>query len=131
MVDPDGDGMNYIELQVSPANKRFDTSYDSRRVPQPFGHMDYDSKLSSGVSLRGKLNDDDDDQGYTAEIAIPWAAFSVGESKVAPAKPGESFRINFYVMDTRKEGNQRAVGWSAPRVGDFHVPARFGKLTFE
>jgi len=131
MVDPDGDGKNYIELQVSPANKRFDTSYESRRVPKPFGMMDYDSKLSSGVVTRGKLNDDDVDEGYTAEIAIPWAAFTVGETKVAPAKPGDSFRINFYVMDTRKEGNQRAVGWSAPRVGDFHVPARFGKLTFE
>ena len=130
MVDPDGDGKNYFELQVSPANKRFDTSYDSRRVPQPFGHVDYDSKLSSGVAVRGKLNDDDDDQGYAVELAIPWAAFSVGDAKQAAPKPGDSFRANFYVMDARKEG-MRAVGWSPPRVGDFHVPARFGKLAFE
>lgn len=130
MADPNGDGKDYVELQVSPANKHFDTHYETRRVPRPFGHMDYDSKLQSGVSLRGKLNDDDDDQGYTVEIAIPWAAFSAGESKVEPPKSGESFRLNFYVMDTQKDG-MRAAGWSPPRVGDFHVPQRFGKLTFE
>jgi hypothetical protein len=130
MADPDGDGKDYIELQVSPANKHFDTHYESRRVPKPFGHMDYDSKLLSAVSLRGKLNDDEADQGYTVEIAIPWAAFSAGATKTDPPKTGSSFRFNFYVMDTQKE-DTRAVGWSAPRVGDFHVPARFGKLTFE
>ena len=80
--------------------------------------------------MRGKLNDDEADQGYTAEIAIPWGALSVGDQKQAAPKPGETFRMNFYVMDARKEG-MRAVGWSPPRVGDFHVPDRFGKLVFE
>jgi hypothetical protein len=130
MADPDGDGKDYIELQVSPANKHFDTHYESRRMPRPFGHVDYDSKMLSAVALRGKLNDDEADQGYTVEIAIPWAAFSAGASKTEPGKAGATFRFNFYVLDAQKEG-QRAVGWSAPRVGDFHVPARFGKLTFE
>ena len=37
--------------------------------------------------------------------------------------------MNFYVMDKRETGI-RAVGWSPPKVGDFHVPRRFGKLTF-
>jgi hypothetical protein len=130
MVDPDGDGKNYFELQVSPANKHFDTSYDSRRVPQPFGHVDYNSKISSGVLVRGKLNDDDPDQGYVVELAMPWSAFSVGEAKQAAPKPGDNFRVNFYVMDARHEG-MRAVGWSPPRVGDFHVPQRFGKILFQ
>jgi hypothetical protein len=130
MVDPNGDGKDYVELQVSPANKHFDTHYESRREPKPFGHMEYDSKLLSGVNLRGKLNDDEADQGYSVEIAIPWEAFSAGASKTEPAKPGSTLRFNFYVMDTQKEG-VRAVGWSAPKVGDFHVPQRFGKLTFD
>ncbi len=34
---------------------------------------------------------------------------------------GSTWRVNFYVMDSREEG-QRAAGWSAPRVGDFHTP---------
>jgi hypothetical protein len=129
MVDPDGDGKNYFELQVSPANKSFDTRYETRRHPRPFGHMDWNSGLVSGVSLRGKLNDADKDEGYTAEIAIPWTAFAGGEPKHEAPKPGDSWRVNFYVMDKR-EHEMKAVGWSPPRVGDFHVPRKFGKLTF-
>lgn len=130
MVDPDGDGKNYFELQVAPSNKSFDTRYDSRRVPKPFGHMDWNSGLSSGIDLRGKLNDSEADEGYTAEIAIPWTAFAAGEPKHEAPKAGESWRINFYVMDSREIG-QRSVGWSAPRVGDFHMPRRFGKILFD
>jgi len=130
MVDPDGDGKNYFELQVAPSNKNFDTRYDSRRLPKPFGHMDWNAGLTSGVALRGKLNDDEADEGYVVEIAIPWTAFAAGEPKHEAPKAGDAWRINFYVMDSRKEG-QRSVGWSAPRVGDFHVPKRFGKILFD
>ncbi len=130
MIDPDADGKNYFELQVSPANKSFDTRYDSRRIPKPFGHMDWSSDLKSGVALRGKLNDDEPDQGYTVEIAIPFKAFAAGEPKHEAPKAADTWRANFYVMDERKDGS-RAVGWSAPRVGDFHVPQRFGKLVFD
>ena len=54
MVDPDGDGKNYFELQVSPANKAFDTRYDTRRMPKPFGHMDWNAGLVSGVVSAGQ-----------------------------------------------------------------------------
>lgn len=131
MVDPDGDETNYVELQVSPANKKFDTRYDTRRSPRPYGHLDYDSELKSAVSVRGTLNDTQLDEGYTVEIAIPWSAFGKGEPKHAKPEPGASWRLNFYVLDSRNEHDQRAVGWSPPRVGDFHVPRRFGKVIFE
>lgn len=129
MVDPDGDGRNYFELQVSPNNISFDTRYDSRRVPQPIGHADWDSGLRSGVSLRGTLNDDEADEGYTVEIAIPWTAFAHGTPPASPPSAGDEWRVNFYVMDTQESGTH-AAAWSAPRVGDFHVPARFGRIQF-
>ena len=131
MVDPDGDGANYFELQVSPANKHFDTRYDTRRVPRPFGHMDWNAGIQSGVDVRGTLNDEQRDEGYTVEMAIPWGAFEKGDPKHDKPKPDASWRFNFYVLDTRSEHEQRAVGWSPPRVGDFHVPQRFGRVTFE
>ncbi|MFT5358353.1 MAG: hypothetical protein ACI9KE_005591 [Polyangiales bacterium] len=129
MVDPDGDGRNYFELQVSPGNVSFDTRYDSRRVPQPIGHADWDSNLRSGVSLRGTLNDDEADEGYTVEIAIPWTAFAHGTPPASPPSAGDEWRVNFYVMDVQEDGTH-AAAWSAPRVGDFHVPARFGRIQF-
>ena len=130
MVDPDGDGRNYFEMQVSPRNVSFDTRYDSRRQPQPIGHADWQSNLRSAVTLRGEVDDDDEDEGYTVEIAIPWTAFAAGEPPARAPRAGEEWRANFYVMDTQESG-QRANGWSPPKVGDFHVPDRFGALRFE
>lgn len=129
MVDPDGDGRNYFEMQVSPRGVIFDTRYDSRRVPQPIGHADWQSNLRAAVDLRGTLDDEAEDQGYSVEIAIPWSAFNAGTPPATKPNNGDMWRINFYVMDTQPAG-QRAAGWSAPRVGDFHVPNRFGRVRF-
>lgn len=131
MVDPDGDERNYFELQVSPTGEVFDTFYDSRRVPQPIGHADWNAQIETRVAARGTPNDDSDDQGYSVEIRIPWSSFRYGSSPAMAAPPaGATWRLNFYVMDTRRGGGQRAVGWSPPLEGDFHVPARFGRIRF-
>jgi hypothetical protein len=129
MVDPDGDGENYFEIQVAPSGVVFDTRYDTPRRPQPFGDMAWDSKTQAKVALDGKLNDDDEDSGYTVEAAIPWSAFAAGLKPAAPPEAGATFAMNFFVMDERKHG-QRAVGWSAPLIGDFHTLKRFGRVVF-
>ncbi|MDH5492576.1 MAG: carbohydrate-binding family 9-like protein [Myxococcales bacterium] len=128
-LDPSGRGRNYFEMQIAPTGVVFDTRYDSRRVPQPHGHKDWQSELRAGVQLRGQVNDDGRDEGYTVEVAIPWAAFGVGSPPASRPSPNANWRLNLYVMDSRPDG-QRAVAWSPPRVGDFHVPARFGRLLF-
>jgi hypothetical protein len=129
MFDPDGDGKNYFELQVSPRGTHFDTRYDSRRKPRPFGHVDWDSQVRAAVSLRGTLDDAAADSGYTVELAVPFSAFAAGDTPAPPPQPGASWRVNFFVMDAREQG-QRAVAWSPPRVGDFHTLERFGRLLF-
>ena len=129
MVDPDGDGKNYFEVQVSPTGLVFDTRYDSRRVPRPFGVMTWSSAAEAKVLLRGKVNDDDEDQGYSVELAIPWSAFATGSTPAAPPAAGTVWRMNFFVMDALAKG-QRAVGWSAPLIGDFHTLDRFGRVVF-
>ncbi len=129
MVDPDGDGRNYFEMQVSPRNVSFDTRYDRRRHPGPIGHADWDSELRSAVNLRGTLDDEDGDDGYSVEIAIPWAAFAHGQPPASPPRAGQSWRVNFYVMNQTEDGMQYAA-WSPPRVGDFHMPNRFGTVEF-
>jgi hypothetical protein len=128
MADPDGDGTNYFELQVAPTGQVFDTHYDTRRQPQPFGHVDWNSQIETRVSTRGTPNDDAADEGYTVEIRIPYASFRHGDGPllVAPAVDS-NWRFNFYVMDTRPDGGQRTAGWSPTLEGDFHVPARFGR----
>jgi len=125
MVDPDSDGRNYVEVQLSPTDQVFDTRYVSRRVPQPFGLVDWDSHLRGACAVDGTVNDDGADGGYVAEMAIPWSAFTGHD----PPAAGDEWRVALYVLDQRQEG-WRGVGWSPPLVGDFHVPDRFGRVTF-
>ncbi len=130
MIDPDGDGKDYFEIQVSPRAVVFDTRFDSRRTPKPFGHVAWDSRSRVGVSRRGELDDREPDAGYTVEIAIPWQAFSSSVGRYAAPAIGDEWRANLYVLDLNREG-QRAAAWSPPGIGDFHAPHRFGILAFE
>jgi hypothetical protein len=130
MLDPDGDGKDYFEIQVSPRGVVFDTRYDARRVPKPFGHLDWDSQINVGVLPRGEIDDRVVDAGYAVEVAIPWHAFSLDGKPVQPPAIGDEWRVNLYVMDLGAK-RQQAAAWSPLGIGDFHVPSRFGILAFE
>jgi hypothetical protein len=130
MIDPDGDGLGYVELQVAPTEVTFDSWFDSPRQPQPFGHIEWSSGIEASVSADGIVNDESDDDGYVVEARIPWSAFAVGPHPTSgPPRIGDTYRVALYVLDARREG-QYGVGWSAPMIGDFHVPDRFGRVTF-
>jgi hypothetical protein len=90
----------------------------------------WDSQARVSVSRRGNLDDDEADDGYTVEMAIPWQAFSLNGRAVAPPMAGDEWRANVYVMDLTVD-TQRAAAWSPVGVSDFHVPERFGILAFE
>jgi len=130
MLDPNGDGMDYFEIQVSPRGVVFDTRYDARRLPKPFGHLDWDSRIRVAVLPRGEIDDRGVDAGYAVEIAIPWHAFSLDGKPVRTPTIGDEWRANLYVMDLGA-ARQQAAAWSAVGIGDFHVPSRFGILAFE
>lgn len=129
MIDPDSDGRNYVELQVSPTGLVFDTRFDLRRSPSPWGDFNWNSELRNGVAVRGTANDDEADQGYTVEMQIPHRGLVLARATEGPPQPGDTWRIALYALDALPEG-QQGVGWSAPLVGDFHVPDRFGHVTF-
>lgn len=132
MIDPDGNGDNkdYYEIQVNPQNLVFDSHFDGYNQPKggpegPFGNQDWQSKLKSAVVIEGTLDkSDDEDKGYTVEIAIPWTAFH--KAKTSPPAVGDTWRINFYAMQ-----NNSGVAWS-PILGkgNFHKASQFGKVLF-
>ncbi len=132
MIDPDGDGRNYFELQVSPTGKVFDTRYDTVRQPRPFGHTDWNADVVAAAHVEGTANDDAADTRYTVEVAIPWGAFATGEPPATRPAPNAAWRINFYVMDQRQGDDtpDRSAGWGPTLTTDFHVPARFGRVLF-
>lgn len=62
--------------------------------------------------------------------AIPWHAFSSINRPASPPAIGDTWRANLYVMDLTRD-RQQAAAWSPLGIGDFHVPGRFGILSFE
>ncbi len=130
MIDPDpsGDNRDYYEIQVNPQNLVFDSRFDSynqpvKRPDGPFGHQEWSAKLDSAVRVEGTLDKaDDEDEGYTVELRIPWSSF--GKAAESPPKPGETWRVNLYAMQ-----NNGGVAWS-PILGqgNFHKASRFGRL---
>ena len=96
MLDPDGDALNYFELQVSPRGVHFDTRYDSARDPRPFGHVDWSSAVKAGVSVQGTLDKDKvkDPKKLKPDgrARVPWSAFSdrraTRSRQRLPATPG-------------------------------------------
>lgn len=138
MIDADGDGKSYVELQVAPNGTLFDTylpewrkyedTLDPKRKP-----YDWNSKAKAGVKVDGTLKRGDQDKGWTVELAIPLAdangLLASGGVKVPP-KLGDTWRVNMYRLDKPQGKDQVAAAWSPPMTGDFHVLSRFGQIVF-
>lgn len=107
----------------------FDTRYETRRRPAPFGEVEWESQTIAKAQLAGKPNDEEIDDGYTIEMAIPLKAFEKAGTSGTAAKASGIWRMNFFVMDSYK-GGQQAVAWSAPLMPDFHILERFGEVEF-
>jgi len=128
-LDADGNGAEYIELQVNPRGVIFDAY-----LPRP-GQVqtDWQSGLRAKVVVRGTLDRrGDKDQGWQAELAIPLAAVR-GRSKAAltlPPKVGQVWRANLFRTDQPAKGALKAWAWSPPLRPTFHALDRFGEVVF-
>ena len=138
MLDADGNGKTYIELQVAPNGTIFDTYLPTYRkyedsIDPKRKQFDWNSKLKASVKVDGTLNKrEDQDKSWTVEMALPLADANGLDKpgvKVPPAV-GDVWRLNMYRLDSPKDKGQVAVAWSAPLVGDFHKLDRFGEIVF-
>jgi len=121
--DPDADGKNYLELQLSPAGIIFDAVFDSYRNPAWKKASAVNLDFKHQVVLDGTLNDKAPDQGYTVEVAIPWKELPGLEK--APDK-SRRFSINFFRLSN---SGTWAAAWS-PVGNDFHDMLLAGRVTF-
>ena len=129
LIDANGNGKDYIEIQVNPNGAIYDSYLPSYRKAQ----NDWNSMMTVGVSVDGTLNNSSDqDNGWDVEIAIPWAD-TIGQSKsesTGHPKVGDTWRMNMFRINFPKGQSQQAVAWSATLEGDFHKLDRFGKVVF-
>jgi hypothetical protein len=139
MIDADGNGRSYVELQVAPNGNLFDTYLPERRkyedtINPKMKPFSWNSKTIAKVRVDGTLNKrEDQDKGWTAEIAIPLEDVKGMDDKstlTLPPVPGNVWRVNMFRMDVPQGKPQQAAGWSPPMVGDFHALDRFGEIVF-
>ncbi len=104
-IDPDGDGRNYLELEVNPLNTVVDLII-VQLAPTWESDFDWDiAGLQTAVQTYGTVNDSlGQDEGWTVEIAIPWAAMAARINAGRPS-PGDTWRLNVCRIE-RKGGRE-------------------------
>lgn len=128
-IDPDGDGRNYLELQVNPRNAVCDLVMD-----KPYRDK---GKANAGIDLTqlGTAVKVSDTDGWTLEIAIPWAALDAMGTDGSPPRPGDGWRVNLARMrrdapDVKDPLPPGAWVWSSQRAVNMHAPERWGTVKF-
>ena len=103
-IDPDGDGRNYLELEVSPTNTVVDLLIYSVE-PEFNSSVEWDIVgLKTAVQTYGSVNNSSDvDTGWSVEIAIPWSAMAKDVTGGDRPTIGNNWRLNLYRIE-RKGG---------------------------
>ena len=126
-LDPDGDGKNYPELEVSPNNVVVDLL-----IPAPRSGATDAAKWNI-VGLQTAVGRQP--AGWTVEIAIPWKSLAGSGTSTAP-KPGDRWRVGLYRIKRpggpgKERANDEYLAWSPTRADrGFHDPERFGVVEF-
>ncbi len=149
-IDPDGDGLNYFEIEIN----AFETILDLF-LPKPYddnGHPDLlwnAEGLKKAVKCYGTINDTTiKDTKWTVELAIPWTCYKDKDSLVKRPDNNDSWRINFsrvqweaqYYNGKYNKTKDTITGstlpennwtWSPQGVINMHLPDKWGKVTFK
>ncbi len=146
-VDPDNNTHQYFEIEINARNTIFDLF-----MPKPYRNgtgalISWDvAGLKSAVQVQGSLNKSTDtDKSWTVEMAIPFAALTIGNDPDVP-KEGHMWRINFSRVEwqtdivdgkyvRRKDSSGKLLPednwvWSPQGVINMHCPERWGYLLF-
>ena len=123
-LNPAGDLARYFEIEVAPSNALFDASFTGRRQGMELG---WASRAQHAVHVDGTLNDPrDQDRGWSAELAIPFAALD----NARPVR-GAEWRFNLYRLLQGPGQPNEGQAYNPPLVGDFHAVDKFAILRFD
>lgn len=134
-IDPDGDGRNYAEIEINPANVVCDLQiFAARPTLRSDIAWDFDG-LATDVSLWSDAAGST--VGWVATAVLPWRGFgTLDETKVAlPPARGDRWRFNIFRI--KRPGGPEApmrevilAPWSATPGPSFHAPEAFADLIF-
>ncbi len=120
-LDPDGDGKDYAELEVSPNNIVVDLL-----IPAPGAKPASETKLWDIAGLRTAVGKQG--PGWTVEISIPWKSLK-GSGVSEQPRPGDEWKVGLYRIERPDDGEPQLLAW-APTERSFHEPERFGTVRF-
>lgn len=149
-IDPDGDGENYIELEINALGTIWDLLMN-----KPYnkgGHAD--SKwnidgLRSAVALEGTINNPSDrDTQWTVELAIPLKSITDYSKNKKALRSGDSWRMNFsrvewdlettdgtYIKmkdaETGEPLHEHNWSWTPQGEVNMHIPESWGHIHFK
>ncbi len=140
-IDPDGDGLNYLEAEINPYGALMALRLDKEFAKGGSGDYSWTyKKLGIGIGVNGSLNDSTDvDKSWICEMAFPFEEIAfTAPSRSFPPKQGEFWRINLYRYDYPRplvKGGEELSAWNRTRWGDeksrgFHAPNYFGKIIY-
>jgi hypothetical protein len=120
-------------------DRRPESFWDGAHPRGPrWAFRDWDFRgLRSGVHVDGKINDDSVvDNGWTVEIAFPWAGMkTIANGRPLPPKDGDIWRIFFGRFELLRAGGKEiephpAWAWNQHGVYDTHLPECFTYIHF-
>jgi len=147
-IDPDGDNHLYYELEINVLGTEWDLLLvRPYRDGGPAIHGWDIAGLKTAVKARGSINNPADrDEGWTVEIAFPWAALAEAAGTACPPSPGDRWRVNFsrveYDLDSGPDGYVKRIGasgkplpehnwvWSPQGLIAMHYPEMWGIVEF-
>jgi hypothetical protein len=135
-VDTDGDGDNYLELQINPIGTIFDANFKKRLGTGEGSRGDQINRakkfniegLESAVHVEGTVNDKaKGDEFWSVELKIPLTSIPGVDSA---DEPGKTWAVNFYRFDRPTDERTLSFAWSTKPRGDFHQVGKFGEFRF-
>ena len=130
VIDPDGDGVNYFEIETNARGVVFDLTLDKPYRSGGSFFIPWNCEgLQIAVHHDGTLNQPrDTDRSWSVEMAIPFAAL---KRDFADPRDYRVWRINFSRVEWMKAGGpEENWVWSPTGRVDMHMPERWGFLRF-
>ena len=134
ICDPDGDGLNYFEVQVNPLGTLLDLTLTKAYSAGGVANMAWTLNFTASVWVDGTLNDSTDvDAKWCCEVALPFKELAfMGPSLHFPPIGGEAWRILLTRYDYERTGSKivELSAWNQTNSSSFHVPEKFGRIIF-
>ncbi len=131
-IDADRSGRGYVELQVNPRGAIYDSYFATTRAGG--GDPDWESGMRAAVHVRGDpASPESEDEGWTAELAIPLEAVKGrddGMDVAIPPRVGDRWNLNVVRVNGLDGDSVTASSWSPISISDFHALDRMLPVVF-